>query len=101
MLEKSPEIQEHELECAASREGRWVDPLESTRDMRGKRLPGLSRGNLNQISQKWGKGTQRDNFQEIDTALIWRDRVMNTESKFLTQDFPVEIKCREKMERRL
>ena len=75
------------MKFSASREGKWVDPLESTRDLRSKRLSGLNGGNHKQLAQKWG--TQRDHFQEINTASIWRDSVMNTESKFLTQ----EISC--------
>lgn len=77
------------MKFSASREGKWVDPLESTRDLRSKRLSGLNGGNHKQFAQKWGKGTQRDYFQKINTASIWRDSVMNTESKFLTQ----EISC--------
>lgn len=77
------------MKFSAFREGKWVDPLESTRDLRSKRLSGLNGGNHKQLAQKWGKGTQRDHFQEINTASIWRDSVMNTESKFLTQ----EISC--------
>jgi hypothetical protein len=41
----------------------WVDPLESTRDLRDERLPGLNGGNLSQITQKWGKETQRVHLQ--------------------------------------